>query len=119
MLKPKSNQFIFLAAVYSAVLVFLSLADLDGDSPVSFNHADKIAHAVAYAGFFWLWALAFRLLGLAQFMLKAGLVSMAFGIILEFSQLYLTNTRFFDPLDMLANACGIGLSFLVMRMTIK
>ena len=117
MLKFKGKRLIVIAAVYTAALIYLSLADLGGHNPMSFPHADKLEHALAYAGFFWLWTSVFRWIGLTQFMLKAAFCALCFGIILEICQLYLTNTRSFDPLDMFANACGIGVSFLIMRMT--
>ena len=86
---------------------------------MSFPHADKLEHAVAYAVFFWLWASVFRWIEVTHSLLKAAFCALGFGIILELCQLYLTITRSFDPLDMIANACGIGVSFLLMQTTTK
>lgn len=119
MLKIKGNRLIVIAAVYSVTLIYLSLADVGGRNPMSFPHADKLEHAVAYAGFYWLWASVFIWIEVTHAMLKAAFCALCFGIILELCQLYLTNTRSFDPLDMIANACGIGVSFLLMQTTTK
>ena len=117
MLKIKGNKLILLAASYSAALIFLSLVNLKNINPLSVSGVDKMAHAAAYAGLFWIWSLVMRLKNLRHPLLKAAVGSMVFGIILELCQMYLTNTRSLDPLDMIANTCGVGFSYLVLRIT--
>lgn len=114
MLKRIKNLFkdkgIYIAIVITVVIALLSLLKL-GNQPISFNHLDKIQHAIAYFTLTLFWLLA---VGKSQ---KKRLVicvlCILYGIIIEVLQRQLTTYRFFDYADMLANGIGALLAGLI------
>ncbi|EHR72915.1 putative integral membrane protein [Burkholderiales bacterium JOSHI_001] len=86
------------------VAAFITAVQPAGKDPAWFEHADKLQHALAFAGLARLGLLA----GLKRrWALGAGLV--LFGIGIELAQ-WLTATRHADVLDALADAAGAGLA---------
>lgn len=84
------------------LIVYLSLTP-QPPAPLTFDNADKVEHALAYAVLcFWLCqiypSLRFRLL------LMTGLVGL--GVALEYAQRW-TGYRTFDVMDMLADGVGV------------
>jgi VanZ family protein len=70
---------------------------------------DKLQHAIAYG------LLTFWLLGLLERSryLWAAAITLALGVAVEVAQGLLTATRIGDPLDIVANATGVGLALLI------
>ena len=84
------------------LVVYLSLVP-NPPAPVTFDHADKLEHALAYAALsFWFCQLYGRLRVIVAL---AGL-----GIALEYVQGW-TGYRMFDVLDMQANSVGVLLGW--------
>lgn len=107
----KSRQWLVIGCLLIATVIWLSLTP--GPAKVlRFDHSDKLAHLLAYGllmGWFgqiyhrpWLrlgHAFSFTLL----------------GVVLEFAQ-HLGGQRDFDVADMLANATGVVLALIVLRL---
>jgi VanZ family protein len=93
-----------------ALVWYLSLtADpIDIDLGTTFN--DKIGHAAAYA---WLMFWFGNLYAHRQARIRYALMFIAMGILLEILQGSLTTTRQYSYGDMLANATGVGIGFLL------
>jgi hypothetical protein len=70
---------------------------------------DKLQHGAAYG------LLTFWLLGLLERSryLWAAAITLGLGVAIEVAQGLLTATRFADPLDIVANATGVGLALLI------
>jgi VanZ family protein len=83
-------------------IIYLSLMP-NPPEPVRFWGADKLEHALAY-GLLMLWFCQIYRRGRARLLLAFMLVTM--GIVLEFVQRE-TGLRFFEYVDMLANAAGV------------
>lgn len=90
-----------------ALLLYLSLSPRPPE--ISLDHGDKVGHALAYAVLLYWWAQVF-VLTRARVRLSAGLL--ALGIAIEYVQGW-TGIRTFDYWDMLADAAGIGMGWLL------
>ncbi|EKT4552280.1 VanZ family protein [Flavobacterium psychrophilum] len=75
---------------------------------ITFSNADKIVHFTFYLGFVILWYryLVFKEKVLLSNKIVLVLISITFGIAIEFAQKYFTTTRQADILDVLANSAG-------------
>lgn len=106
----------FLASfLYTALILVLSLVNLEKVELVNLNVSDKFYHGVCYAIMMFLWSFYFSAwLFKFQFKQKAilAIVIVTFGIIIEILQLTLTSHRTFDWWDVVANGIGVllGLS---------
>ena len=105
-----------LAVGYVAVLTVFSLMPFRGGAAHVIPHFDKLLHLVAY---FILVILLYRALlpmhRSCSPLLSAFLFAVAFGILIEFLQLTLTNYRTFSIADMGANLIGSFLGILACR----
>ena len=94
-----------IAALLWATAIWLgSLAPVSG--PATLQHGDKLEHLLGYAVLAWLGVKAFDRRALAW--LAASLM----GVAVEVAQSF-TGWRWFDPIDMLANAIGAFLGVMV------
>ncbi|MGC2166290.1 MAG: VanZ family protein [Gallionella sp.] len=91
-----------------ALVVYLSLVP-HPPTPLTFEHADKLEHGLAYATL----ALCFCQIFLAKNMRVLILAALIFlGVALEFVQGW-TGYRTFDVLDMAANSVGVLLGYML------
>ncbi len=89
-----------------ALVIYLSLTP-QPPTPMTFNNADKIEHALAYAAMsFWLCQI-YSSLRLRLWVIAA---LIGLGIALEYAQGW-TGYRTFDVLDMLADGVGVLLGY--------
>jgi VanZ family protein len=100
-----------LLVIYMAALAFLSLNPWvrpSSEPAVGWIPWDKIDHAVAYAVLIVIAILAFQreIRGFGLLMAVAASFSAATGVLLEFCQSWLTETRSFSPFDAYANGLG-------------
>ena len=108
-------------AGYSAIVLWLSLTPHPPELSSDFFGWDKAQHASAYAVFT---LLAGRALELylpppTRAWLLATLLALAFGGMIEVAQGTMTQVRFADPQDLLANAVGAGAVYAWARMRFR
>jgi len=92
------------------LVAYFSLIPLP-PQPVSFAHADKLEHGIAYT-LLSLWFCQLYLSIRSRTIVIAALIGLGIG--LEFVQGW-TGYRFFDVWDMVANSIGVLLGFLLVR----
>ncbi|MDW5287329.1 VanZ family protein [Formosa sp. PL04] len=98
----------------------LSLVNLGNITKGSPKNSDKVFHFLAYCLLCLVWYMVFKhgyKWPLTKALLTTGLVSISFGVLIEYLQGSLTETRQFDVLDILANSAGVILMLLIL--TIK
>jgi VanZ family protein len=98
---------VFVAVLWTLIITYLSLTT-STQQPQTFKNADKIVHFTFYFGFVILWYryLVFKNSALLKNKIMLVLVSVFFGIAIEFAQKYLTTTRQADIWDVVANSTG-------------
>lgn len=119
----------WLAPVYTALIIYFSISD-NPAPPVDVNNIDKIYHASAYFIMVLLWYFFFYSRFLTQqshfkytwkdilfswsrvMVIAAAILSFIIGVLVEFSQEYISVNRTMDMMDALANALGIVLAAL-------
>jgi VanZ family protein len=92
-----------------ALLLYLTLTPTP-PKPISFNQIDKLYHFSAFAGFTFVFTIAFR-------QIKSGyilLLSIILGIVIEVIQHYIPN-RGFSIADMIADLIGVLAGFWLAR----
>lgn len=107
LLAPNKNA-IWIAFLWTFLILYLSLRNAASIPKVNFANADKIVHSTFYFGFVILWYryLAFRESILLKSKIVLVIISIGFGIAIEFLQKYFTTTRQADILDVVANSTG-------------
>lgn len=95
-------------AGYSAIILWLSLTPNPPELSGDFLGWDKAQHAAAYGVLTLLTGRAFELYltPSSRAWLAAALFALLFGGLVEIAQGAMTQVRFADPLDLLANALG-------------
>jgi len=99
----------WLAGAWLVALAIIIGSLLPGPLIAAVSTWDKLQHAAAYG------LLTFWLLGLLERSryLWAAAITLGLGVAVEVAQGLLTATRFADPLDIVANATGVGLALLI------
>lgn len=108
---------LFIAVIYTVALAFLSLIKLGELPDLGTSFADKIYHFIAYFVLPILWFNSFfnRLkFTKTKAIVCAGLVSFVIGVIIEFLQGTLTDSRVSDIYDVGANTIGIIVAVIVL-----
>lgn len=84
--------------------------DLPG---IDIPYIDKIAHVLIFCGLTFLWFLALDPQGTRnlRFYVWLILLFLVYGMVIEYSQYALSDSRSADPVDLLANLGGIALGF--------
>ncbi|MFB9053313.1 VanZ family protein [Formosa undariae] len=86
------------------------------------KNTDKVFHFLAYCLLSLLWYIVFKYgykWAQAKALLITGVVSISFGVLIEYLQGALTETRQFDVLDIFANSVGVILMLLVLAIKNK
>ncbi|WP_158408960.1 VanZ family protein [Formosa agariphila] len=110
------------ALLYTAALTTLSLVNLGGITAGSPKNSDKVFHFLAYCLLCLSWYLVFKYgykWPQTKSLLVTGTVSISFGVLIEYLQGTLTETRQFDVLDIFANSAGVILTLLVLAINNK
>ena len=103
-------------ALYAVIVLFLSLAPFPASAGQGIPHFDKVLHILAYMLFAFLLYRTLRPSHLVSHPHRSAfLLAVAYGILLEFLQLALTEYRTFSAADMLANLTGALLGILICR----
>ena len=107
LLAPSKNA-IWIAFIWTFLILYFSLKTSVNVSRISFLNADKIVHFTFYFGFVILWYrhLVFKKSVLLNNKIVLVLISIGFGIAIEFAQKYFTTTRQADIWDVVANSSG-------------
>ena len=107
---------LIISIVYSIVLAALSLIKINAVTQEFPSNSDKIFHALAYLIFTIVWFFAF-FYGRTQTKVKAicyaFVSSLAFGIIIEFLQGWITQNRQSDVNDVIANIIGTIIAVII------
>lgn len=115
----KAKIFLFIAILYSILILVLSLANLNRVEIVKLESSDKFYHAACYTLLSFLWVyfvkLKFEALKIRIIFATILLISI-FGIIIEYLQLVLTDYRTFDWWDVLANFTGVIFGILTFKL---
>lgn len=104
------GSFFATAIIITVAIAYLSLMKVPQNQPI-FKISDKILHAVAYFVLTFSWLLAFYKKKTIKHLLIAGCVF--YGILLEVLQGTLTDYRYAEYLDMVANTIGVLLALIV------
>lgn len=104
---------------YVALITTLSLISLNNLPKINTGHDDKIFHALAYAVFFALVLNYLQIKNVTGAIWIAMIVPIVYGIVIEFLQESLSTARTFDVYDMLANAAGVIIGFIVVKLLYK
>lgn len=111
------NRYFWAALVWTVAITvscLLSADTVDKVSLINIPHKDKVAHFVFYFVFTLLWSKYFRSLHRdgkkARFMVF--LFAVAWGILIEFSQLVLTEQRSAEVFDAGANIAGSAVAII-------
>ena len=114
------RNFLILAILWTIGVTVASLASLKNMPAISIPGNDKTAHFVFYFVFFALWYFGLkRVVKYSRFDLILVLVTLFYGICMEFFQAKLTANRQADPFDVLANALGTLTGFFTIWLYIK
>ncbi len=108
-----------IAVVYTITLFIMSLLNLNDYSVHQPKNSDKLLHFIAYAILFFLWYKVKHLHKLKISLISLVILSISFGIVMEFLQSILTTYREFSVYDMLANTLGVLITYLLIKITIK
>lgn len=108
------RNFLILAILWTIGVTVASLASLKNIPAISIPGNDKSVHFVFYFVFFVLWYFGLkRVVKYHRFALILVLVTLFYGICMEFFQAKLTANRQADPFDVLANSLGTLTGFFV------
>ena len=106
---------LLLAIAYTFFLGTVSLLSENDLPPVSlFSFQDKVFHLLAYGLLCLLWYFALNQLKIERALLKAVILSLIYGTIIEVLQSQLTETRHASFGDILANSLGIVIMSLIL-----
>jgi VanZ family protein len=101
------RNFILLALLWTLGVTVVSLASLNNMPEVSIPGKDKTAHFLFYFVFFILWYFGLsKKSNTNYFSVFLALITLLYGICMEFFQANFTTNRHADPYDVLANAMG-------------
>ncbi len=104
------NYHLWLAAGWTVIITILSLTTSAAIPGIKIEGADKLVHVVMYFFFTIFWYLYFRgqlsELEISRVLLFVFLVSGMYGVIIELSQAFFTQTREADINDVFANLAG-------------
>tara|TARA_B100000900_G_scaffold343760_1_gene307620 strand:- start:3233 stop:3595 length:363 start_codon:yes stop_codon:yes gene_type:complete len=92
---------------YMTLLTIGSLSTLRGVPKLNTEHLDKIIHLTAYSLLQFVLFFMFKSYKLKNTLKYSILVSIVFGIVIEFLQANLTSYREFEIFDIMANVTGI------------
>lgn len=111
LVKPRLINFIpaFIWAVIIYILLVMPAADIPASPFFELVHFDKWVHASLFGTLTFLICFPFFKTTRASlsFFIWIGIASLAYGIIMEFVQKYLTTDRDYDVWDMAADAAGV------------
>ncbi|MHA7942159.1 VanZ family protein [Formosa sp. 3Alg 14/1] len=116
----KKRVLIPAAFLYTAVLATVSLMNLGTITDGTPKNTDKVFHFLAYCLLSLLWYAVFKYgykWTQAKVLILTGVVAISFGVLIEYLQGALTETRQFDVLDIFANSVGVIVTLLIL--TIK
>jgi VanZ family protein len=109
-------KFFFLAlALLWTLLILILCFENEKDIPdIAIEHLDKVVHFIFHFVFTSLWFLyfkkAFQNNNLNKLLFVTWLLSLVFGLIIEFLQQQLTTTRNADSIDVLSNIVGASVA---------
>jgi len=108
----------YLIAISVTILIaYLSLSSaIKIEIPLHISNLDKLLHSFAYFGLTITWLFALRRYPKRKFIVIAIFL---YGILMEFLQGWLTNTRQKDIFDVVANTIGILVSMLIYEQLYK
>ena len=114
------RNFLILAILWTIGVTVASLASLKNMPAISIPGNDKTAHFVFYFVFFVLWYFGLkRFIKYNKFDVILVLITLFYGICMEFLQAQITSNRQADFYDVLANSLGTLSGFFTIWLYIK
>jgi VanZ family protein len=117
-LSAHKNKIIYFAVLWTLAVTFACLVSFNKVPTISIKNIDKLVHVCFHFGIAFLWMLYFVIqknIPKKKAAIKAFVLSLFLGIIIEICQHVFTTTRRADFLDVIANTIGallaIGLLF--------
>ncbi|SFT11582.1 VanZ like family protein [Zhouia amylolytica] len=112
----RSILFIIIAISWTVLITVSSLLSFKELPSTGIEVSDKVIHGGIYFVFTVLWYLVLVSYIKRNLLLKIGVVSALYGIIIEVFQYLMPYGRSFEPLDIVANCCGILLGILAVKL---
>lgn len=106
-----THNALYIAIILTIIIAMLSLIKIGKQTIINFSYLDKIEHATAYFVLTFFWLLAFKNSKKAKFLVVG--LCIFYGMIIEVLQVTLTNYRYAEYLDALANTFGALIALLV------
>ncbi len=107
----KKQAYVVIAISYTMLLIVACLMPVPESNRPTILYLDKIVHFGVYFIATFLWFLTFyktkHTASFGKAIMKTIVVTLSLGVSIEFAQEYLTNHRYFEWLDILANSLGI------------
>ncbi|MBP6000652.1 MAG: VanZ family protein [Flavobacterium sp.] len=114
------RNFIFLALLWTLGVTIGSLVSLNNMPAVSIPGNDKTAHFLFYYVFFILWYFGLtKKCNTNYFSVILAIITLCYGICMEFLQANYTANRHADPFDVVANAAGMLAGFVTVYLIKK
>lgn len=106
---------------YTSLITWASLSKLMFPVKIMVEGADKIGHFIAYFVFTIVWFLFFFYSekfknSISQSLVKASVFCFIYGLLMEVMQVTLTNYRYAEWFDILANTSGIIIAVLLLKL---
>lgn len=106
---------LYLAIIFSLLVLVLSLINVENVPNFNFNYTDKIEHIIAYTVISYFWLLSCKVGKVKLKYLNLLLLIIAYGIIIEVLQTSVTKHRTGDLLDVMANSIGVLLGYVFLK----
>lgn len=101
---------LIIALIYSSLVIYLGLSESNSNLISNYHINDKIAHFLSFFLFYFLWRKTFIDWFENKAIIYLFFFALAFGILIEFGQNYLTNSRSAEFLDLVFNLLGVLLA---------
>ncbi len=114
----RKNHILAIAIGYTVALTIASLINIKKLPTVGFSFEDKVYHFLAYLVLAIVWVKALQYRQIKNYILKAFISTLIYGIIIEVIQHRLNPMRTYDTYDLIANCLGVVFgTFIAIKLT--
>ncbi len=115
------RYFVIVVILYTGIITWLSLAQINVSLDVKINASDKIGHFIAYFGFAIIWFVFFyfsirKEITFFRSLLLASIVGAIYGGLMEICQAVFTTYRTPEWYDIAANVSGVFMAVFFLKL---